>query len=55
MNWYFITLAILYILQVGLHLGKHGEPREGKYNFYMSLVAATFEIWMIYKAIETGL
>lgn len=33
MNYYFITLLILYAVNLGIVLTRNGEPREDKYSF----------------------
>lgn len=33
-----ITIIVLYALSLGVNLANHGEKREGKYNFWSSLI-----------------
>lgn len=54
MNIYFIVLVVLQLLGLGVLMGKHGEPRTDKYNFYMGVLNFTFITWIVYKAIEVG-
>lgn len=54
MNYYFITLLILYAMNLGINLTRHGQPREDNYNFITSLIAALIESVLVYFAIKTG-
>jgi uncharacterized membrane protein len=54
MNGWFITLLILAALGVGTHLAKHGERKNERYNFWGMLIGSVIQIFLIYKAIETG-
>ena len=54
MNTYFIAIVIIMVLELGLVLGKHGEERKGKHNFWIQLLASIYFIYFIYKAIQTG-
>ena len=38
MNIYIIILLILHVLGLGFTLAKHGEPKDGEYNFFHSLI-----------------
>lgn len=40
-----IAIIVLYGMALGAHLFKHGEPKEGKYNFWSALLS--FAIYMI--------
>lgn len=33
-----IIIIVLYALSLGVHMAKHGEPKDGKYNFVSSLI-----------------
>lgn len=37
-----VYLAIM-LLNLGIHLAKHGEPRNENYNFWMCLIASVIE------------
>lgn len=39
-----IAIIVLYGMALGAHLFKHGEPKEGKYNFWSALLS--FAIYM---------
>lgn len=53
MNGYFLTLIILYTLNLGFTLANHGEEK-GKYNFFSTLISALIEMFLIYNAIRVG-
>ena len=40
MNGAQITVLILYALSDGIALAMHGKPKEGKYNFFSSLIGS---------------
>lgn len=54
MNGYFIAIMVIEILGLGIHLAKHGEPREGKYNFGLCLIVTAINIFLIIMAIKKG-
>lgn len=39
MGWPQILMMVLLAMDVGMNLAKHGETREGKYNFGVTLIA----------------
>lgn len=41
-------LLFLHCLVVGIHLAKHGEEREGRYNFILALIAFILTILLYY-------
>ena len=43
-----ITMLVLIVLNVGIHLGKNGEPKNGRYNFVAQLIAAVIEILLLW-------
>jgi hypothetical protein len=43
-----IALTALYVLSLGTHLAKHGEPKDGKYSFWTALVAVAIEFTLLY-------
>ena len=45
-----IILLVLHVLDLGINLGKHGEPKSGNYNFWVSLICSTIIIYLYYKA-----
>jgi len=45
--WPQIVYAGILFMNLGMSLVKHGEPREGKYNFLVTLVAALLEFWIL--------
>lgn len=50
MNWAVYVLLTLHLLDLGINLGKHGEQKDGKYNFFTSLIASGIIIFLYYKA-----
>ena len=54
MNTYFLAVIFIMVLNLGLVLGKHGEERKGKYNFWIELIVFIYLTYFIYKAIQTG-
>lgn len=54
MNGYFIAILVIEILGLGIHLAKHGEPRNDKYNFWLSLISTAINIFLIIMAIKKG-
>ena len=49
MLWARITLTGLMFMGLGLELAKHGEPREGEYNFVGKLIATALWGFLLYK------
>lgn len=43
-----IFLAWLF-LSVGISLAKDGEPREGNHSFWIALLSAALQIFLLYK------
>lgn len=54
MNGWLIAIIVMYVLSLGVNLGKHGRPREGEYNFWSSLISTAIMITLIYQAIKAG-
>lgn len=54
MNWYFIVLMFLEAISLGINLAKHGEAKDGDYNFFISLTAAVINTFLIVMAIKKG-
>lgn len=54
MNGWFLSLIIVCVLSLGGHMAKHGEPKNDKYNFWLSLIANGIEIFVVYQAIKMG-
>jgi len=50
MNIYLIIYLTLGVLNLGMHLAKHGEPKETKYNFWYTLIAFIIVLFVLYKA-----
>lgn len=54
MNWYFITICVVFVLSLGIELGQHGKPKEGNHSFWIALISVAIELWLIIKAIRVG-
>jgi len=54
MNGYFIAILVIEILGLGIHLAKHGEPRDGQYNFGLCLIMTAINMFLIVMAIKKG-
>jgi hypothetical protein len=39
-----IIILVVNVLGIGFAMAKHGEPRNEKYNFFITLIAAIIEI-----------
>lgn len=46
--WPQITYLILIILGVGIHLGKHGEKQDIKYNFFKRVLTASITLYLLH-------
>lgn len=42
-----IIWLVINILGLGIHLAKHGEPRDGKYNFFVALFVVAIDIILL--------
>lgn len=47
MGWPQITIIVMSALGVGIHLAKHGQPREGKFNLFIATAVAAAEIYVL--------
>lgn len=54
MNGYFIAIIVMNVLSLGIYLGKHGEPREGTYNFWIAVISVVITLTLTYFAIKAG-
>lgn len=43
-----IIYIVIMSLSLGMDLMKHGEPREGNHNFWISFLSATIMILILY-------
>lgn len=43
-----IIIIILFAMDLGLSLAKHGEDKEGKYNFWVALICVLIEFFILY-------
>ena len=42
-----IIICVLYVISLGMYAIKHGEPREGNYNFWAGLVATGINVALL--------
>lgn len=45
-----IILIILLVLDLGITLAKHGEPKGGTYSFWVTLLAVALQVYLYYAA-----
>ncbi len=45
-----IIFLMLYGMDIGIYLIKHGEPKEGRYNIWHELIALSINITLLYFA-----
>lgn len=36
------------VLGLGMHLAKHGEPRDGNYSFWVALISSIIQLALLY-------
>jgi hypothetical protein len=49
MEWPQITYIVLVCMGLGLTLAMDGQPRTGRHNFILSLLAAAIGFWIIWS------
>ncbi|WP_186321332.1 hypothetical protein [Bacillus sp. FJAT-22090] len=54
MNGWFLAIVILGVLNVGVNLAKHGQPKEDNYSFWSALFGVLITIGLAYMAIKIG-
>lgn len=55
MNGWFLTLILMGVLNIGIVMAKHDEPKENeKYNFFTTFFSVLLQLGLIYMAIKTG-
>ena len=42
-----IIICILYVINLGIYAIKHGEPRDGDYNFWVGLIATGINVALL--------
>lgn len=47
-HWPQIAMVLLAGTSLGLHGSKHGEPRDGHYNFYVQFLCLAIEFWILW-------
>ena len=45
-----IIIIILLAIDLGMSLAKHGEPKGGTYNFWVTLLAVALQAYLFYAA-----
>ena len=50
MNWAEIILITIGVMNLGIELGKHGEMKEERYNFWNALLATAIAFILYYYA-----
>lgn len=48
--WASIIILVLYVMNLGIHLAKHNEPKGGKYNFWNNLISTAIILYLLYCA-----
>lgn len=54
MNGWFVAICVLYVLSLGVSLGRHGQDKDEKYNFWMTLASLSIQLFLVIKAIQVG-
>lgn len=47
---YVLIYLALQFMSLGLVCAKHGKPKEGNYNIWVYTIAASIDLWLLYKA-----
>ena len=48
MNGWILTYFCLNFLGLGIHLAKHGQPRNDKYSFFIALTSMSIAVGLLY-------
>lgn len=48
MGWPQITMIVLLVLETGLHLARHGQPRNTKFDVWVSLLSSGALVGILY-------
>ena len=48
-QWYQWMMATMFFLSLGIHARKHGEKRDEKYNFFMSIMRIFLWSFLLWK------
>lgn len=54
MNIWFIGYLFLNAMGLGMNLVKHGESKDGEYNFWVTLIATIITTGIVVMAIRGG-
>ena len=49
LNFWNITYVMMLVLSLGVYLAKHGENKNGKYNFWVGLLSTFINLFILYK------
>ena len=49
MGIYQLIVIGLYLVSLGIHLAKHGEPKEGNYSFWSALFSTVMILFCLTK------
>ena len=42
-RWPQFLFMAFYLMNIGVHIAKHGEPKDVNYNFYAAIIATVIE------------
>lgn len=54
MNGWFLAIIILFVLNLGINLTRHGEKKKENYNLWVAVIGGGVRILLTYIAIVTG-
>lgn len=54
MNWYLVAIAVWFLIEIGVVLGRSGKKREGSYSFWSTLFCLSVMFILIIEAIKHG-
>lgn len=49
LGWQQIVWLVIIIINLGMHLAKHGEPTNSKYNFWAYLIGSVISLSILYS------
>jgi hypothetical protein len=48
-HWPQITFIVFGAIGLGIHIAKHGEPKNEHYHGGAQLILIVFELWLLYE------
>lgn len=45
-----IIILVIFAINLGINLAKHGEPKDGKYNFWAEIISTFIMLSLLYYA-----